>query len=86
MNNKIIYPDKITLARLMTPIIELEEHRGVHLYLKADDLTGYALSGNKVRKLEYLLAEALERGATDVITCGGVQSNHARPWPRGGSA
>lgn len=78
MNNKIIYPDKITLARLMTPIIELEEHRGVHLYLKADDLTGYALSGNKVRKLEYLLAEALERGATDVITCGGVQSNHAR--------
>lgn len=48
------------------------------IWLKRDDYTGSELMGNKVRKLEYLMAEALAQGATHVITCGGEQSNHAR--------
>jgi len=51
---------------------------GVRLWLKRDDHTGSELMGNKVRKLEYLMAEALAQEATHVITCGGEQSNHAR--------
>ncbi len=51
---------------------------GVRLWLKRDDHTGSELMGNKVRKLEYLMAEALSQEATHVITCGGEQSNHAR--------
>ncbi len=47
-------------------------------WLKRDDHTGSELMGNKVRKLEYLMAEAQEQDATHVITCGGEQSNHAR--------
>jgi D-cysteine desulfhydrase len=48
------------------------------LFIKRDDLSGLGLSGNKVRKLELLLAEAVEQGADTLITCGGVQSNHCR--------
>ena len=51
---------------------------GVRLWLKRDDHTGSELMGNKVRKLEYLMADALAQEATHVITCGGEQSNHAR--------
>ncbi len=51
---------------------------GTKIWLKRDDQTGSELMGNKVRKLEYLLAEALAEHATHVITCGGEQSNHAR--------
>ncbi len=47
-------------------------------WVKRDDQTGAELMGNKVRKLEYLMAEAIAEGATHVITCGGEQSNHAR--------
>jgi D-cysteine desulfhydrase len=74
-------PPKISLANLPTPLRKLSKLSSLHstnLWLKSDDLTGFALSGNKVRKLEYLLADALARDATDVITCGGVQSNHCR--------
>ena len=46
--------------------------------MKRDDLTGFGLSGNKIRKLEFHLAAALEAGADAVITCGAVQSNHSR--------
>jgi 1-aminocyclopropane-1-carboxylate deaminase/D-cysteine desulfhydrase-like pyridoxal-dependent ACC family enzyme len=46
--------------------------------VKRDDLLGPALGGNKTRKLEYLLAEARQQGATKVVTFGGLQSNHAR--------
>jgi len=56
----------------------LSELWGGEIWIKRDDLTGSGLSGNKVRKLEYLLADALTRGADTVITCGGVQSNHCR--------
>ena len=48
------------------------------IWIKRDDETGTELMGNKVRKLEYLMADAVEQGATHVITCGGEQSNHAR--------
>ena len=51
---------------------------GTRIWLKRDDHTGSELMGNKVRKLEYLMAEALQQQATHVITCGGEQSNHAR--------
>jgi D-cysteine desulfhydrase family pyridoxal phosphate-dependent enzyme len=49
-----------------------------HIYLKRDDLTGLAFGGNKARKLEYLLADALANEATMLVTEGAVQSNHAR--------
>lgn len=49
-----------------------------HLYIKRDDLTGLAGGGNKTRKLEYLIGDALEKGADTVITAGALQSNHAR--------
>jgi D-cysteine desulfhydrase len=51
---------------------------GPRFWIKRDDQTGSELSGNKVRKLEYLMADALAHDATHVITCGGEQSNHAR--------
>ena len=51
---------------------------GPEIWIKRDDNTGLALGGNKARKLEYLLHDAQANGATDVITVGGTQSNHAR--------
>lgn len=48
------------------------------LFIKRDDLTGVSLTGNKVRKLELLVADAKQQGADTLITCGGVQSNHCR--------
>ena len=52
--------------------------RGPRLFIKRDDLTGLAMGGNKARKLEFLIADALDRGATVVLTTGAAQSNHAR--------
>lgn len=49
-----------------------------HIYIKRDDLLGYLVGGNKVRKLEYVMADVRRRGATAVVTMGSVQSNHAR--------
>ncbi len=74
-------PAKLNLAQIPTPIVEarrLSAELNLDLRVKRDDLTGSHLSGNKIRKLEYLLAEALSEGATHVITCGGIQSNHCR--------
>jgi D-cysteine desulfhydrase family pyridoxal phosphate-dependent enzyme len=51
---------------------------GPHLWVKRDDLTGLGLGGNKVRKLEYLLGDAVRRGADTIVTTGARQSNHAR--------
>ncbi len=51
---------------------------GPMIYMKRDDLLGLAGGGNKTRKLEFLVAEALEQGADTLITCGAVQSNHCR--------
>ncbi|KAL2478855.1 Bifunctional D-cysteine desulfhydrase/1-aminocyclopropane-1-carboxylate deaminase [Forsythia ovata] len=52
--------------------------KGTEVYIKRDDLSGMQLSGNKVRKLEFLLADAVAQGADCIITIGGIQSNHCR--------
>lgn len=78
---RIIYPPRLDLAHLPTPIQplrRLSRELGVEIYLKRDDLTGVALSGNKIRKLEFVMADALARKADIVLTCGGAQSNHSR--------
>ena len=51
---------------------------GKNIFIKRDDKTGFVYSGNKIRKLSYLLQDALEQKSDVVITCGGLQSNHAR--------
>ena len=74
-------PPRAALARLPTPLQKLERtsaYLGVDFWIKRDDTTGAALSGNKVRKLEYLLADALASGCDTVVTGGGEQSNHCR--------
>jgi D-cysteine desulfhydrase len=75
------FPPRVSLARLPTPIEQsprLGAALGIDLLYKRDDLTGLELSGNKARKLEFLLAEAEAGGADTLVTCGGVQSNHCR--------
>ena len=77
----ILYPDRVPLAITPTPVeplAQLSRRYGIELLCKRDDLTGAPLTGNKVRKLEFLLAEAQAQGADTVITCGGAQSNHCR--------
>jgi D-cysteine desulfhydrase len=72
-------PTRLSLANVPTRGHWLRYSRnGTRFWLKRDDQTGSELMGNKVRKLEYLLAEAQAQSATHVITCGGEQSNHAR--------
>jgi len=70
------------LATLPTPLQFAErlttELGGPRVYIKRDDLTGLAFGGNKTRKLEYLVADALRQDATHLITTGAVQSNHVR--------
>ncbi len=76
----IVFPDKIPLGIFPTPIQKLSNisrELGANIYVKRDDMTGIALGGNKVRKLEYLLFEARKQGAEVVFTTGGAQSNHA---------
>lgn len=51
---------------------------GPNIYIKRDDLLGLTMGGNKTRKLEFLMAEAIEQGADTILTCGAVQSNHCR--------
>lgn len=72
---------RIAIAHLPTPIERhprLAAELGIELWIKRDDATLGAESGNKIRKLEYLLADARARRATVLVTCGGIQSNHAR--------
>jgi D-cysteine desulfhydrase len=75
-------PSRLRLAHLPTPIEPLPRMTDwpaePRVEVKRDDLTGVALSGNKIRKLEFVLADARARGATALVTCGGLQSNHAR--------
>ncbi len=77
----VTHPPQIHLARLPTPLHplpRLSAKLGVDLFMKRDDLTGSALSGNKIRKLEFVLADAVAQKADTVLTCGGAQSNHCR--------
>ncbi len=73
---------RITLGHWPTPIEAMprlgKEIGNENLFIKRDDCSGLGFGGNKVRKLEFLMAEAHELGATRIITVGGVQSNHAR--------
>lgn len=75
-------PERVRLANLPTRIEKLEKLSkslgGPEIYIKRDDQTGTELSGNKVRKLEYSVKEALDTGCDYLITCGGIQSNHCR--------
>lgn len=75
-------PERYALAHTPTPVEKLERlsqlFEGPEIYIKRDDLTGMGKTGNKVRKLEFLIAEAQREGAQLLITCGGGQSNHAR--------
>ncbi len=73
---------RVSIAHLPTPLEmlpRLTAHLGgPQLWVKRDDQTGLATGGNKTRKLEFLVAEALAQGADTLITCGAAQSNHAR--------
>lgn len=77
----------IPLASFPTPVEELLNLRGMltgasgtlpRLFVKRDDAISFAFGGNKVRKMQLVAADALKRRADTLITCGGVQSNHAR--------
>lgn len=72
---------RVRLAHLPTPLEpapRLSEALGIDLWIKRDDCTGLAGGGNKTRKLEFLLGDAMEVGADTLVTQGAVQSNHVR--------
>ncbi|HOG41675.1 MAG TPA: D-cysteine desulfhydrase family protein [Bacteroidales bacterium] len=72
---------KLSLANLPTKIEKLvrwSAEKGVNIYIKRDDQTGSEWNGNKIRKLEFAIHEARDRGCDLLITCGGIQSNHCR--------
>ena len=76
------FPEKVSLTFLPTPIEPLERLSrslgGPEIWIKRDDQTGLATGGNKARKLEFLVADALAQGADHLVTTGAPQSNHAR--------
>jgi D-cysteine desulfhydrase len=76
------FPKSLNLAIKPTPIENLRDFpglpKGSEIYVKRDDLTGFFLSGNKIRKLEFIFYDVLKKNRDTVITCGGFQSNHAR--------
>ena len=78
----IQWPPRLQLAMTPTPLTRMERFSadmgGVDIWMKRDELTGMEVSGNKIRKLEFTIAQALEEGCDTLITCGGVQSNHCR--------
>ncbi|MFT4862430.1 MAG: D-cysteine desulfhydrase [Pseudohongiellaceae bacterium] len=78
----ITFPPRLSLASLPTPLTKLERFSetldGVNIWIKRDELTGLEVSGNKIRKLEFSIAEAQIQGCNTLITCGGIQSNHCR--------
>lgn len=78
--NRLNELPRVNLGCWPTPLYKLENisaKYGKNIYIKRDDLCGVALGGNKVRKLEYLLADAKAKGYDTVYTTGGAQSNHA---------
>jgi L-cysteate sulfo-lyase len=79
---KLKHIEKTSLGFFPTPLVELSRLSdflgGPKIFMKRDDLTGLALGGNKTRKLEYILADALKQGCDTVITAGAAQSNHCR--------
>ncbi|MBU1344958.1 MAG: D-cysteine desulfhydrase family protein [Proteobacteria bacterium] len=73
---------RVHLAEFPTPVHYLETltkaYKGPAIYMKRDDLTSLGMGGNKTRKLEFLIGEALKQGADTLVTTGGIQSNHCR--------
>lgn len=73
---------RVSLAHLPTPLEPMkrlsEALGGPNLWIKRDDCTGLSTGGNKTRKLEFLMGQAIEQGADTIITQGATQSNHAR--------
>jgi len=82
MSDALRLPDRLRFAQLPTPIEKLDRLSrhlgGPEIYVKRDDQTGLATGGNKARKLEFLLADALGQQCDHVVTLGGAQSNHVR--------
>ncbi|MDP8228685.1 MAG: D-cysteine desulfhydrase family protein [Candidatus Electryoneaceae bacterium] len=81
MNKNTIIEKTVRLAHIPTPLHRLDrlsDGWGGDIWIKRDDLTGSGLSGNKVRKLEFLLSDAIRNSSDTIITCGGTQSNHCR--------
>jgi len=82
MKNELKPPPRFQLATIPTPLeafaLSPAPKSGIEIFIKRDDLTGSELSGNKIRKLEFILYDAVRRKADTLITCGGVQSNHCR--------
>ena len=82
MRDELRLPDTTAqLTTLPTPLEEaprLSAELGARILIKRDDLTGLGMGGNKVRKLDYLMQDALDHGAETVVTAGGAQSNFAR--------
>lgn len=74
-------PPRIPLILAPTPhhrLHRVSEDLGIDLWIKRDDLTGFAIGGNKGRKLEYLLGDLVQRGIQTVVTCGSTESNFVR--------
>ena len=79
---KFKYPQKEKFGIYPTPILPInnffKDSSKYNFWIKRDDLTGLELSGNKVRKLDYIFADAKLKNSNHIITCGGIQSNHCR--------
>lgn len=82
MQRKLIMDNRFPLGFFPTPLHELKRlsqlYSPFRLFIKRDDTTGLATGGNKTRKLEYLIRDALDKGYDAVITAGAQQSNHCR--------
>jgi L-cysteate sulfo-lyase len=71
----------VNVGHLPTPLEHMPRHSallGPEIWIKRDDRTGLSIGGNKTRKLEFLMAEAVPQGADIVLTQGATHSNHAR--------
>ena len=80
LHNLVNFP-RIELLGAPTPLEHLprlSDHLGRDIFIKRDDVTPVALGGNKLRKLEFLVADALRQGADVLVTAGAIQSNHVR--------
>jgi D-cysteine desulfhydrase len=96
MNEKSLYLQKrlkefprVSLALTPTPchpLPHISKRYGVEVYCKRDDLTGFGFGGNKSRKLEFLVAEAIHHRCDTLVTCGGIQSNFCRQTAAAGAA
>lgn len=81
LQDKLSSIAKIDLLKSATPLDKLNnlsEYLGRDIYIKRDDMTPLAMGGNKLRKLEYLFADALQKKAKIIVTAGAIQSNHVR--------